>query len=367
MRLPLCWLCLLLLAAPLAAQEKKEAKKPQPPKDKNKYAVTSAAEAGPDYWLQGEYGGAAGVPGWGYRSVGLQIVALGEGRFDAVLYRGGLPGAGWDRGEKRKLSGEAAGAGAVVFGDGQSITLYGGRATLYSPAGQALGSLARIERTSPTMGLAPPAGATILFDGHTTDNLQGAKVTPDGLLLAGVLTKMPVEDFRLHLEFRTPYMPFARGQARGNSGVYIQQRYEVQILDSFGLEGVENECGGLYRQTRPDLNMALPPLAWQTYDIWFTAARFAEDGKTRTTPARITVLHNGVAIHSNRAIANKTGGGKQEGPQAFPINLQDHGNPVAFRNVWLVPGQGSVAPAVLPSNYCQPACCTPCQPVSRCR
>lgn len=356
--------CLALLAFAFSSVGAQEPQKKPAPKDKNKYAITSVAEAGPEYWLQGEYSGAVRLPGWGYGSFGLQVISLGDNRFDGVLYRGGLPGAGWNRTDKQKLSGEAAGIGVIFVGEGYSITAYSGRAAVFNYAGQSLGTLPRIERTSPTMGLAPPPGATILFDGQNTDNLQGAKVTPDGVLLAGVLTKMPVQDFRLHLEFRTPYMPFARGQARGNSGVYIQQRYELQILDSFGLEGVENECGGLYKQTKPDLNMALPPLAWQTYDIWFTAARFAEDGKTKTSPARITALHNGVAIHSNRALANKTGGGKQEGPEAFPINLQDHGNPVAFRNIWLVPGQGVPTQAVsgpvaYPANCCQ--CVCPCR------
>jgi hypothetical protein len=165
--------------------------------------------------------------------------------------------------------------------------------------------------------------------------LEGAKITPDGLLEPGVLTKFPVGAFRLHLEFRTPFMPTARGQARGNSGVYIQRRYEVQILDSFGLEGAENECGGLYRQTRPDVNACLPPLAWQTYDLWFTPPRFAADG-TKLAHALITVLHNGIPIHWNRPIVAKTGGGRPEGPEPLPINLQDHGNPVHFRNIWLV-------------------------------
>src|SRR5262249_34742326 len=87
--------------------------------------------------------------------------------------------------------------------------------------------------------------------------------------------KCPAGPFRLHLEYRTPYMPTARDQARGNSGVYIQRRYEVQILDSFGLDGAFNEAGSLYRQTPPDLNMAFPPLTWQTYDIWFTPPQFA--------------------------------------------------------------------------------------------
>jgi hypothetical protein len=160
---------------------------------------------------------------------------------------------------------------------------------------------------------------------------------------------MPVHDFQMHLEFRTPYMPQARGQGRGNSGVYIQQRYEVQILDSFGLDGVDNECSGLYKQTAPAVNMCLPPLAWQTYDIWFTAARFSANGKSKVANARITVLHNGVPVHSNREVTNKTGGGKVEGPEDFPINLQDHGNPVTFRNIWLVSEDGNAAPLPCPA------------------
>jgi hypothetical protein len=181
-------------------------------------------------------------------------------------------------------------------------------------AGRELGRLRLQERLSPTLGLAPPPGATVIFNGGPPQLLQGAKLTSDGLLQAGVLTKFPVDAFRLHLEFRIPFMPTARGQARGNSGVYVQQRYEVQILDSFGLDGAENECGALYRQTRPELNMCLPPLAWQTYDIWFTPPYFATDGKTKLANARITVVHNGKTIHRNREITAKTGGGKQEGP-----------------------------------------------------
>src|SRR6185369_7420406 len=171
----------------------------------------------------------------------------------------------------------------------------------------------KFHRISATQDAPPPYGATVLFDGSSTDNFQNAETTPNHLLKIGAITKQPVSDFQMHLEFRSPYMPYATGQARGNSGVYIQQRYEVQILDSFGLEGAENECGALYRQTRPDLNMALPPLAWQTYDIWFTPPSFAADGKTKLASARITVVHNGKTIHKGLEITAKTGGGKQEG------------------------------------------------------
>jgi hypothetical protein len=313
---------LLLSAVPVAAQ-------PRP----------GAVPPDADFPYQGEYAGLVDSRYGGTDVIGLQVVALGGGKFDAVAYRGGLPGAGWNRRAKTKLSGQLVNGSLILLGKDCNYLVAGGIATSLD----ATGRLTKVERVSPTLGLAPPAGAVVLFNGGSTEHWTGGKVTSDGLLEAGVLTKDPVESFRLHLEFRTPYMPAARGQARGNSGVYIQQRYELQILDSFGLEGLENECGGLYRQTRPDLNMCLPPLAWQTYDIWFTPPVFASDGKTKLASARITALHNGVPIHVHREITAKTGGGKAEGPQPFPINLQDHGNPVVFRNIWMVRGTGDAA------------------------
>jgi len=299
----------------------------------------SSAAPDADFAFQGEYAGFVDGRSGGSHVVGLQVVALGGGKFDAVAYRGGLPGAGWNRHTKTRLSGQVVNGSLLLLGSECNFFVAGGVATSLD----ATGRLTKVDRVSPTMGLGPPAGAIVLFDGRPTDQLIGAKITPDGLLQAGVLTAMPVAAFRLHLEFRTPYMPAARGQARGNSGVYIQQRYELQILDSFGLEGIENECGGLYRQTRPALNMCLPPLAWQTYDVWFTPPRFSADGRTKLANARITALHNGVPIHLHREITAKTGGGKPEGPEPLPINLQDHGNPVTFRNIWMVSGRGDEA------------------------
>jgi hypothetical protein len=302
--------------------------------------IVDAASAGPDFALQGEYAGWAYVSGRGNEYTGLQVVALGDGKFDAVRYRGGLPGNGWDRATKSKLSGQVEEGRLVLANEEEGFIVGNGVAVATDNAGRELGRLPRMHRTSPTMGLAPPANAMVLFGGASTENLEKSKVSPEGLLMPEVLTKMPVDAFHLHLEFRTPFMPTARGQSRGNSGVYIQRRYEVQILDSFGLGGEFNECGALYRQTPPDINMAFPPLTWQTYDIWFTPPRFDADGQTKLANARLTVLHNGVPVHWHREIIAKTGGGRPEGPEPLPIQLQDHGNPVSFRNVWIILGEG---------------------------
>lgn len=321
------------------AEARAQARRATPP------TFTDAASAGPDFLLQGEYAGWAYLSNRGAEHTGLQIVALGDGKFDAVRYRGGLPGAGWDRATKSKLSGNIEEGRLFLANEDGGFIVGNGVAVAVDRAGRELGRLPRVTRSSPTMGLAPPTNATVLFAGGPTDNLEKSKLSPEGLLMPEVLTKMPVGAFHLHLEFRTPFMPTARGQSRGNSGVYIQRRYEVQILDSFGLDGVFNECGSLYRQTPPDQNMCLPPLTWQTYDIWFTPPRFiadgqAADGPTKIANARITVLHNGVPIHWHREITGKTGGGRPEAPEPLPIQLQDHGNPVVFRNVWIVLGEG---------------------------
>jgi len=338
---------LLLVAETTSAQNRREA----PP------TVVDAASAGPDFMLQGEYAGWAYAPSRGNEYTGLQVVALGDGKFDAVRYRGGLPGIGWDRTTKSKLSGRVEEGRLAVANEDGGFIVGTGVAIAVDNAGRELGRLARVERRSPTMGLAPPANAMVLFGGGRVDNLEKSKLSPEGLLMPEVLTKMPVDAFHMHLEFRTPFMPTARGQARGNSGVYIQRRYEVQILDSFGLDGVFNECGALYRQTPPDLNMCLPPLAWQTYDIWFTPPRFDADGTTKLANARITVLHNGVPVHWHREITAKTGGGRVEGPEPLPIQLQDHGNPVSFRNVWIVLGEGDrVWQAASTTNYRSAGC-----------
>lgn len=166
-------------------------------------------------------------------------------------------------------------------------------------------------------------------------------VFEDGVLTASpqwdsVITPDSYSDFRLHVEFNVNKKPGADPERSGNSGVYIQQRYEIQISDAHGVPEDEfkaSYCGSVYRQKKPDKLVAKAAGEWQTYDIVFRAARFV-DGK-RTEKARITVQHNGVIIHDDYALTNKTGAGQKEGPEPGPIKLQGHQNQVKFRNVWI--------------------------------
>ncbi|MFN0053153.1 MAG: family 16 glycoside hydrolase [Planctomycetales bacterium] len=268
-----------------------------------------ATQADDDFQLQGEYVGPR---------YGVQVVAQGAGEFVVVTYRGGLPGAGWSGVERHETEEDAAGVRELI----RHL------------------ELEKKERRSPTLGATPPRGAAVLFDGSRESVekhwLPGARHS-DRLLLEGCTSRDPFTDFVLHLEYRVPYTPLARGQARGNSGVYLQGRYELQILDSFGLEAKDNDGGGLYSQKGPDLNMNLPPLAWQTLDVEFSASRWNAAGE-KTANARISVRHNGVVIHQEVDLPQPTTAAPlSEGPEPGPIYLQNHQNPVRFRNIWVLP------------------------------
>jgi hypothetical protein len=196
-----------------------------------------------------------------------------------------------------------------------------------------------------------PKGAIVLFDGKDfsnwlkRDGKSEVKWTlRDGGVMEGVkghgdiITKEQFDGkFKLHVEFRVPYEPDGKGQDRGNSGVYVQGRYEVQILDSYGLKSQNNDCGAIYGVAAPKINACKAPTVWQTYDIEFTAPKF-ENGK-KTEPARMTVHHNGEKIHDDVAITvdNTTAGLGGDPSMPGPILLQDHGHPVQFRNIWLIP------------------------------
>lgn len=303
----------------------------QPSKPK---AALTPEEADADFPFQGEYVGDIMHEGQAIRH-GVQVIALGNGQFHAVGYPGGLPGDGWHGGERVEVDGRLQ-DGSVRFEHEDILATLRDGVLKVTSNGTELGQLKKVHRTSPTLGAKPPPGAVVLFDGTTAEHFENGRKTPDGLLMQGVMSKLKFQDATVHLEFLLSYMPTARGQARANSGCYLQGRYEVQILDSFGLAGKHNECGGIYEIRDPDINMCFPPLSWQTYDIDFTAAKYDASGK-KIADARLTVRHNGVVIHKDVPVPRATRANPvPEGPEPGPLYLQDHGDPIRFRNIWIV-------------------------------
>ena len=289
-----------------------------------------------DFKIQGEYVGQADL-GSGAQNVGVQVVAQGKGKFIAAMFTGGLPGAGADKASRIEGSGETNGGVTTIKFPQVLATIRSGKLELKLPKEIAAGELQRVERTSPTLGQAPPSGAIVLFDGSNADAFQGGRMSEDKLLMEGGMTHQKYGDCTLHVEFRTPYQPEARGQGRGNSGCYLQGRYEVQVLDSFGLLGKNNEAGGIYSIKDPDVNMCFPPLTWQTYDIEFIAARYDDQGQ-KTKNARLTVRHNGVLVQDGVEVSKTTTAAPvKEEASPGPVYLQNHGNPVRYRNIWIVP------------------------------
>lgn len=197
----------------------------------------------------------------------------------------------------------------------------------------------------------PPKGAVVLFNGKdlsawvSRDGKSPARweITPDGAMqvkagTGDIMTREEFGSFQLHIEFNIPEMPGASGQGRGNSGVYLHGLYEIQVLDSYQNETyAKGGCGAIYGIKDPDKNVARPPGQWQTYDITFIAPRFDASGSVVANP-RVTVRWNGVLVHDNVEIPHITAGGIGGKMRATgPVLLQDHGNPVKYRNIWVKP------------------------------
>ena len=311
-------------------------------------AYTDPAKTDADFPFQGEYAGTVTHDGQPV-PFGVQVVAIGEGKFEVVAYPGGLPGDGWTPPNKIKGTGVRAGEGDAAVVKVEALDWGGNKRTgelrnnaivVFSDSDSEIAKLPKVNRSSATLGQKPPEGAIVIYDGMgtstDTSKLVDGRVSEDGLLMEGVTTKDSFGDALWHIEFRLPYQPKDRGQGRGNSGAYFMGSYETQMLDSFGLEGKDNECGGIYKAAAPFVNMCLPPLTWQTYDVNVTAPRF--EGETKVANARMTVRHNGTVIHDNVEVPALTPGGplKQETTKG-PLYLQNHGNPVRYRNIWVLP------------------------------
>ncbi len=346
-------------------------KKTEKKGEKKKEVWTDASDPSlpADFKFQGEYF-AEVLRGGG---IGCQVIALGNGSFQAVLCKDGLPGQGWDGKDKSLMDGKIDGD-KVVFAPTTGKRKYLAQSPLefsatakFPPSGQheftaviVVGTmtikgmeagkefafdLKKLVRKSDSLGAKAPEGAVVLFDGSNKDEWNGGRVdkatgflNTDG---SDITTKRKFNNYTAHVEFLLPFRPDARGQGRGNSGFYQVDQYEVQILDSFGLEGKDNECGGVYTRLAPKVNMCLPPLQWQTYDVEFTNA--VREGDKVVKKARITLKHNGVIVHDNAEIAGVTGGAralnkKGDEPEGTPgvLRLQGHGNPLQFKNIWVV-------------------------------
>lgn len=283
-------------------------------------------KAGPDFLIQGDYIG---------ENISAQVIAEGGGNFRIIGWKGGFGGSSAQPENKSEVRAKTSDGKVILTGDGWNGVIENGELSATNAEGNSF-VLRKSTRRSRTLLMTPPKDAIILFDGKSADQWESGVMDDRKLLAGGTKTKKTFRNFHLHLEFRTPFMPESRGQARGNSGVYLQNRYECQVLDSYGLEGAINEAGAIYKIAKPLVNMCLPPLSWQTYDIDFEAAQFDDAGNKRKN-AVITLRFNDVLVQDHVEVPEPTpGAGLKETPEPGPILLQNHGNPVYFRNIWLV-------------------------------
>ena len=194
----------------------------------------------------------------------------------------------------------------------------------------------------------PPSDATVLFDGKDLSQWKNGEKweIKDGYAVVkggDITTKESFGDYQLHVEFATPEVVKGTGQGRGNSGIFLANRYEVQVLDSFDNKTYfDGQCGSLYKQTPPMVNACRKPGEWQSYDILFTAPRFDDAQKDPVKvlqPGYVTVIHNGVAVQNHFELHGNTNYDRpaayEKHPLKHPIRLQNHGDLVKYRNIWL--------------------------------
>jgi hypothetical protein len=315
-----------------------------------------------NYRRQGEYYGMVGD-----KPYGIQVIDFSGGKFEMDIMPGGLPGQGWGANPANYvfLKSASSNATSTVFAGsgataGWTISIPAGGNTL---TGKGPGNvdvvMKKVYRQSSTLGIAPPAGATILFNGNKTQAKENWGNTPqfydvggETFLKEGSNSTKNFADHTLHIEFRPPYRPDASGQERGNSGVYVQGSYECQVLDSFGWmnDQVDDKhkrywAGDIYGQFNAKFNMAHPPLTWSTYDIRVTNAVLSGANKA---PAHLTVYLNGILVQ-DVDVLGPTAQGKAEKAEGGALFVQSHGNPMWYRNIWILPGKvWPTVPALTP-------------------
>ena len=303
------------------------------------------------YLVQGEYLGTYSPAKTGSSPWAAQVVALDRvTKFRITFAKGGLPGEGWDKTTQKDAFANSDGTRVVFTSGGTALTVEGGGDSLVIADNQGgSGVLKKVHRVSPTANRPAPTGALVLFNGMGTTAWKDGKTTSDSLLLSGATTLKTFQDFNLHLEFRMPYsVTDALYPDRGNSGVYLQNRFELQIYDSFGWQppydttydhsyGIDapRSCGSLYQISAPKINATYPPGTWQTYDIAFKAAKFDGLGNL-TAGAQATVYQNGVLIQDKvNLMAVTLAAVLPMNNLPGPIFLQFHLSDIVYKNIWL--------------------------------
>jgi len=311
------------------------------------YIDPEKAKEYPGFLFQGEYTGHLYLEGEKV-NIGLQVSAIGDNQFRALLYYEGLPGERSipvAKGDKFELLGTYQEGSLELEGDLPFRFKFSHECVnVIDEENNFSGHLDKVLRVSPVDGMKPPRDAIVLFDGTNLEHWdENTEMTDKSLLKQGATTVKKFGDMHLHLEAKIGFIPHHNYQNRANSGIYIQNRYEVQILDTFSFPATINSNGSLYNEAAPRINASFPPLTWQTFDIFFRAPRFDNEG-SKTENARVTVYMNGILIHDEVELEKGTGaGGQREEVPTAELYLQDHGgDPARFRNVWVVEGEPSL-------------------------